>query len=181
MSTSVYFLAIIPPEDILQEVNVFKYYARDHFNSSRALRSPTHVTLEPPFQWEDERISELYKTLEAFEAPISSFTMALRNFSAFPPKVIFVDVVPDAALLALQAALQSYLRSTLDWVSDRPDRPFYPHMTIAFKDLRKRIFPTAWDYFSKLEYERSFEVNSFWLLKHDGTEWKLEREFFHES
>jgi 2'-5' RNA ligase len=176
LSKGVYFIAILPPENILREVHEFKCYARDHFNSSRALRSPAHVTLEPPYKWEDDRTGELIKKIEAFEAPISSFTMALRNFAAFPPRVIYVDVIQNQELLQLQTALKVYLRTIVGIESDRPDRPFHPHMTVAFKDLRKTVFPKAWAYFKEEKYERTFAVKSFWLLRHDGQEWQPVRE-----
>ncbi len=172
MSTSIYFLAILPPDDILEEVATFKYYARDHFDSARALRSPAHITLEPPFKWEDDRISELKEKIQAFDNSQTAFPVSLHNFSSFPPRVIFVDVVLSAELEALQAALKLHMRNAVGIKSDRPERPYHPHMTVAFKDLRKSMYGRAWEYFKQVSYERSFEVSSFWILKHDGKIWQ---------
>jgi len=50
-------------------------------------------------------------------------------------------------------------------------------MTVAFKDLRKSVFPLAWKYFSNLKYMRVFEVKQLYLLQHDGRQWQIVDDF----
>ena len=57
--------------------------------------------------------------------------------------------------------------------ANRLDYPYHPHMTVAFRDLKKDVFPLAWAEFEKKEFNSAYEVNAFHLLKHDGKEWKL--------
>ena len=61
--------------------------------------------------------------------------------------------------------------------ANRLDYPYHPHMTVAFRDLKKELFTLAWDEFESKQYAPSFEVNTITLLKHDGKEWKQLKQF----
>ena len=56
-------------------------------------------------------------------------------------------------------------------------RGFHPHITIAFRDLRKEKFYEALAYFKTQAYNFTFTINSFCLLKHTGKEWLVHKEF----
>ena len=55
--------------------------------------------------------------------------------------------------------------------SDRPERSFRPHMTVAFRDLNKKMFREAWTHFSELQYQREFVAEQICLLQHNGKHW----------
>ena len=164
-----YFIAVVPDALIREEVTAFKEYARDHFQTKHALRSPPHITLIPPF-WTSEAAS-LRKTLAEFTAnfPCRDFRVLLDGFQAFPPRVIFVRVVPDSLLKALQKDLQRFLWTSMR-LKARSKYEFHPHMTVAFKDLKRSRFPEAWAYFSQLTYVREFHVTGLALLRHSAGE-----------
>jgi len=172
MKKDLYFIALVPDPLICAEVKAFKTYAQEHFNSGRALRSPAHITLEPPFKWESSQINQLKDTLETWASKQDNFSVSLEGFEAFPPRVIFVDIIKNKELFNLQQSLKQTLRSQLDFVSDRPELPFHPHMTIAYKDLRKEVFVQAWAHFSTQEYQRIFTVKNICLLQHNGRVWE---------
>lgn len=154
----------------------FKQYAAEHFGSSRALRSPPHITLARPFRWPEGRLEELYAALEFFALEEKPFRLGLSNFNCFAPRVIFVDVERKLELKELQSRLEAYLAAALGLVfKSRHD--FNPHMTVAFKDLRRKAFREAWAYFSQLNYEREFLVDAFALLQHDGKRWRVAERF----
>ena len=48
---------------------------------------------------------------------------------------------------------------------------FQPHVTIAFRDLRKARFYEAWETFKNQKYERRFSVSGITLLKHQSDRW----------
>ena len=56
-------------------------------------------------------------------------------------------------------------------------RPYHPHMTVGFKDLKPYYFYRAWDFFSEQSYERQYEVDAIYLLKHNGREWEVMKRF----
>lgn len=172
MNESLYFLAIIPPQPIHDEVMAFKHKVLERFNSKAALRSPPHITLHMPFKWKDKKDDLLVQKLAEFQFGAYPFELELQNFDFFPPKVVFVDVVKNEPLTLLQKALIKHVRKELNILNaDYKDKPFHPHMTIAFRDLKKNRFQEAYEYFSSQEYKAAFEVSGFHLLKHDGNRW----------
>lgn len=61
--------------------------------------------------------------------------------------------------------------------ADYKNRGFNPHITLAFRDLKREAFKEAWPEFEKATYDKSFEVQSLVLLKHDGEKWHQLKEF----
>lgn len=177
MSTAIFFIAIVPGAEICSEVKDFQLIASQNFQSARALRAPPHITLIPPFKWELDGLKHLEDVLRKFTATQKPLLIRLRDFGAFPPRVVFVDIEESDALCELRGALKSCLDARFDFKSERPDRPFRPHMTVAFRDLRKSKFHMAWRYFSSLEYQREFVANQLFLLQHDGARWKNRESF----
>ncbi|MFY0650905.1 MAG: 2'-5' RNA ligase family protein [Cyclobacteriaceae bacterium] len=178
MKECLYFLAIVPPEPIYTEVAQLKQLVFDQFESKAALRSPPHITLHMPFKWKESKEEKLLNSLINFEMSSAPFTVELSNFDFFPPKVVFVDVMPDAQLAELQSKLVKHVRLELNlFNADYKDKPFHPHMTIAFRDLKKNVFLSAKDYFSEQSYNAEFIVDGYHLLKHDGKKWNSYRAF----
>lgn len=171
-----FFIALLPAEDIQAEVTRFKEYAAEHFGSARALRSPPHLTLIPPFNWPEGRVGELGEALEPFAAQERPFPLRLHNFNCFAPRVIFVDVERKDELLGLRNRLEAYLEENLG-LKPKGRREYNPHMTVAFKDLQRKAFPGAWAYFSRLQYEREFAVDALALLRHSGRKWEVSEQF----
>jgi len=177
MKKLLFFIAILPNAKIQEEVTKFKKYLAENYDASHALTSPPHITLFPPFKWEAERKGKLRDLLDAFAAEEERFTVELKDFDCFAPRVIFVDVKHNELLQRLQHLLEARLESELDLQNDRPYEGFHPHMTIAHKDLKRHHFSDAWAEFSKRSYERSFEVEDITLLKHNGSHWEVYETF----
>jgi 2'-5' RNA ligase len=172
-----FFIALLPPGDIQREVTDFKKVCARLFKASHALKTPPHLTLIPPFSWPRTRLGELGDALDDFALGQPSFEIELKNFSSFPPRVIFVDVVENQQLAVLQLALFHHLKKSVGLEGERGNR-FHPHMTIAHRDLKKYLFPEAWVYFSEMEYERNFTVESLVLLEHLRGRWEVREEFY---
>jgi 2'-5' RNA ligase len=170
-SARMYFIAIVAPANVNEQVLKWKHYMRDHFGCSVALRSPAHVTLIPPFWMKEGLEQEMANDLAAFAAQQSAFPVALKDFDAFKPKVIFVHVVANPALEALKTSLEDFLLSKRKYPVKKESRPFHPHVTIANRDLRKKDFPPAFEHFSRTAYEVEFLAGGISLLKHDGNQW----------
>jgi 2'-5' RNA ligase len=117
-------------------------------------------------------LPELKDLVLDFNARLDAFPLELQDFAAFPPRVIYVDVVPAAALNHCQQQLEALCAAQLGISSDRP-YGFHPHMTIAFKDLRPQVFPEAWAYFAALSYTAHFTVREVQLLQFREGRWQL--------
>lgn len=168
-----YFIAILPPEEIQREVTAFKNYIADTWGPRHALRSPPHITLQPPFAWPDRRLLELQTCLRDFARRQPRFYVQLKNFGAFPPRVVFVQPVPGPELNGLFQRLVRCLETELDFTDARNQRPYHPHLTIAHRDVEEQDFPAIWAHFKGLAYERVFAVQGIGLLKLMGGEWAV--------
>jgi 2'-5' RNA ligase len=168
-----YFLAIIPPSPVFEEALELKNYFKERYNSKASLNSPPHITLHMPFRWKEEKENELIETLNAFASGLRPFDLQLLNFNSFPPRVIFIDVVANEQLVSLQKKLLRFCKKELNlFNADYKDQPFHPHLTLAFRDLKKSMFADAWGEFSAKPFSASFQVDKFNLLKHNGKVWQ---------
>ncbi len=175
--TSLFFIALLPPPEIQDYVTQIKQDFANRYASRAALKSPPHITLQPPFEWA-ANISTLEESIKTFASGRESVPIALEGFAAFPPRVIYVNVLKTQELLALQADLmvQMKLLGIVDSVSKT--RPFAPHMTVAFRDLTKQNFRTAWTEFQHLPLHFEFTATHLTLLLHDGGKrWNVSVEF----
>ena len=172
-----YFIALIPPEPVFSETEKIKSDISQKYDNKSALRSPSHITLHMPFEIKQEKEENLIQKISEFKFS-SSFDVRLKNFGCFEPKVIFIEVVKNETLSTLQKELVFHVKSNLNIFNQYEDkRGFHPHLTIAFRDLKKEIFHLAYKEYQSKTFEAGFSVSSFFLLKHDGKRWHPFKEF----
>ena len=176
MADAIYFIAILVEGEAGETITGFKQDAAQHFGAVRALNSPPHLTLIPPFSWPAAQLEALSKSLSGFMALHSAPAIRLLNFNCFPPRVIYVDVEANPELDSFQHALETHLEQALSIRTDR-EYGFHPHVTIAFKDLREAVFPEAWAHFSTQIFAHTFQAPGIALLQHTGQCWEVKREF----
>ncbi len=173
-----YFIALLPPQEIQKEATKIKQYFAEVYHSKAALKSPPHVTLQPPFEWEMSNLSQLEQQLQQFCKFQSSIPMILDGFAAFQPRVIYLNVLKTSELLTIQKDLMSFLESSLGIVHQvSKTRPFSPHLTVGFRDLSKENFAQAWSEFKDKKLYFKFVVNHLTLLVHNGKMWEIYQEF----
>ena len=148
------------------------------YHSKAALRSPPHITLHMPFRWGAKKLERLQNALKSFCAKQSPFEIELEGFSSFSPKVIFIDVVPDQQLDHLQRGVKELMKTELNiFNANFQDRPFHPHVTVAFRDLRKSQFHQAWQYFKTQTFQERVRFDELSLLTHEHSKWIVECNF----
>ena len=171
--TNRFFLAIIPPEPVYTVIDQYKNEACEKFNTCAALNSPPHITLFMPFSWKEKRIERLHQALENFSSSSAQLTIEVRSVGQFGERVIFLAPSYNSELLSLQASLAKTVRRELNLLNaNYKDRGFHPHITIAFRDLKKQFFDEAYAYFDNKTIDLSFTVSNFSLLKHNGKKWE---------
>jgi 2'-5' RNA ligase len=171
--TSLYFIAIIPDEQLQKEVTDFKNYMALNYNSKAALTSPPHITLFPPFKLESANENSLIDPLEDFVKGKIPFSLNLNGFGCFKPRVIYIRPEYSEDLNRLRKQLLLHLKAKADLYDPQNDKPFNPHMTIATRDLDKKSFYEAWEIFHSRKFSREFVVESIFLLKHNGKSWNI--------
>lgn len=170
---NMYFIALVAPVEIDQQVVKWKNYFRDHFQCIVALKSPAHITLVPPFWMKEELEADLIDSINRFCRNHRKFEIRLENFSAFRPRVIYVDVLKSDALNELHHSLNDHLFSQNKFPVKIDDRPFHPHVTLAARDLYKKAFYEAWETFASKQYTANWIVNGISLLRHNKKNWDV--------
>jgi 2'-5' RNA ligase len=177
-SQAQYFIAIIPPSPLYDEALRLKNYFRDQYNSKASLNSPPHITLHMPFLWKKTKENELIDQLHNFALTQTPFKLRLQNFGAFPPRVIFIDVMQHDLLTQLQQDLHRFCKRELNLFNAAyKNLPFHPHITLAFRDLKRPLFETAWQEFQERKFSASLDVDNFVLLKHNSKIWEILKTF----
>jgi 2'-5' RNA ligase len=178
-----FFLALLPPQKVQKVANEIKQYFAEVYNSKAALKSPPHITLQPPFLWELAKLPDLIEVLEKFVQLRASIPIVLQNFAAFRPRVIYINVLKTPELLTVQKELMVELELSLEIIHQpSKQRPFSPHLTVGFKDLTKPNFYQAWQEFQQRQLYFEFTVPQLTLLHHNDKQWHISHEFlFNES
>ena len=172
-----YFIALVPDEPVLSEVWQLKEEMKRRFETKAALRSPPHITLHMPFKWSATKELLLYNTLEQIGKSHRRFTIELKGYGAFEPRVIYVNVSENIQLAELQNSVIKKAASEWHIYPMRDSRPFRPHMTIAFRDLKKAKFYEAWQEFEDRNFAQTMSVHKLHLLKHTGKHWEIQKSF----
>ncbi len=173
-----YFVALVPPEPLRDQLTDLKSYFKEKYDSSKALNSPPHITLHMPFKWKEEKENRLAEVLGSFCQTAGSFNLLLNGFGAFAPRVIFIEPAENQALREMQKNLTKAMRLGLNiYNAEYKNRGFHPHLTLAFRDLKKQQFVEAWEEFQGRSFEADFTVSNISLLKHNGKLWEIFRDF----
>jgi len=173
-----YFIAIVPASPLSEELLALKQYFQEHHQSKAALNSPPHITLHMPFEWKEKKEEVLVTKIQEFTSTRNRFNIKLENFGCFKPRVIYVSLIQPLELENLHNELHHFCKTKLNLYNARyKDLPFHPHLTLAFRDLRKSEFHKAWEEFKTKPFSAEFVVNKLALLKHDGHRWDVFHEF----
>ena len=170
---NMYFIALVAPLEINIAILKWKNFFKEKFGCTVALKSPAHITLIPPFWMKEELETALISSITDFSATKNKFEVVLKDFAAFKPRVIYVDVLKNEALNDLGTSLNKFILNQDKFPVKKEDRPFHPHVTLATRDLHKKAFYEAWESFSIKKYESCWLVNGISLLRHNKKNWDV--------
>jgi 2'-5' RNA ligase len=168
-----YFLALVPPPEILQQAHDIKLLIRDHFGIKYALKSPPHVTLKMPFSYNESKEILLEKKLEDFLIAKKTFTLKIDGVGTFGKRVIFLGIQKSPELIELQYSLKSFCKKELNLVDELSDRNYYPHLTVAFKDLKVGQFDEVLDLVKAQKFQAEYYAVDLAILKRIEQKWVL--------
>ena len=168
-----YFIAVIPPDAISMDAQLWKEYFATQYQSKASLNSPPHITLHMPFKLKLRNETKLIEVLSGVGQQCNAFDLTIDGFDAFQPRVVFMKIPEEKPLSELHENIRQVMKRQFNiFNADYRDRPFHPHLTLAFRDLKKDKFELAWQEFQSKTYYKKFLVDKFWLLKHDGKRWQ---------
>jgi len=171
-----YFIALIPPENISQKIHQIKLYVSKKYHCKHSLKSPPHITIIPPFRYSDKKEIELIENIQSFNQNnfSQSIFVQINNYDVFLPKVVFIKVLHSNELQNLYEKTHHFVKTKLKIINDLDSRPFHPHITIAFKDIkREETLTIKSDIEQIFPISETFEVSKITLLKYIHHQWEI--------
>lgn len=174
---NIYFIAIVFPEEIREQVQVFKEDFKKRFSSEKASKVIAHITLKAPFKSGSDKTKELLQWFEKMDTGVKPFKIELKDFGAFDNRrnpVVFINPVMSTELKQLQKSVIQHFATAYPEIELMTNELDYkPHITIAYRDLDAWNFQKAWTEYKMKEYRSSFTADSFHLLEHDKGKWNI--------
>lgn len=167
-----YFVAILPPQEILKQVHDLKIELREEFGVKYALKSPPHITLKMPFVLEEKKVDLLRRSVEVLMENSPAFEVTLKAVDHFRRKVIFLQVILPDDFTEIQKKLVAHLKREFHLPIELSDSNYHPHMTVAFQDIKKADFDSIYDRVKSYDYHANFLVKDLWLLQKNEGVWK---------
>ncbi|WP_221390935.1 2'-5' RNA ligase family protein [Dyadobacter sp. NIV53] len=178
---NLYFLAIIPPALICEEIISIQQYIATRFQSGAALKVIPHITLKAPFRFLSDQHENVIQWFDQMSINVVPFSLELKGFAAFEnPKqpVIYVKPNFNPPLFDLQKQISHNFNTAFpDLALKNTELPFKPHLTIAYRDLKPQFFEEARKEFQTKNYEATFLITDFRLMQHDGKHWDSIRSY----
>jgi 2'-5' RNA ligase len=133
---------------------------------------PTHVTLMPPTQVEDDVLESIERHLLAVAESGRPFTMRLRGTGTFRPVSPVVFVAVSDGISSCEQLANGIRSGPLE---RELAFPYHPHVTIAH-DLPDHLLDKAYEALE--DYECTFTVEGFSLYEHGADSvWRPQRDF----
>lgn len=170
---TLYLLTLLPPKSVQADIHHFKKEIERNFGAVHAQKLPAHITLQRPFWIEDSKVLQLKDSLSEFAAHFPSFEIRLKDFGCFAPKVIYMAIANDKAVVNLHSHLANQLPISLFHKPDEKQLQITPHITLATRDLPEHSFEAAWKLFKDRKYAATFTAEAISLFQHDGKVWNL--------
>lgn len=158
-----YFIAVYPPQKIIEELKIFKQDLALNYENSKALKNDAHITLFPPFSREADIENDIHAAFQKIDTDMNPFEIILNGFGSFSnPKnpVLFVQPEENENLKQLQLNVKEKFSFK--------NYTFNPHVTVGYRDLTYDNFLKAWEVYQHKIYKTRFLVDKIVLLRHDG-------------
>src|SRR5215204_1954875 len=153
LKMTMYFVALVLPAPLNERVLYWKKLMHQQYQCKVGLKSPAHITLVPPFWMNEEKEAELLNAVDSLSRTVAPFFISTKNFSAFRPRTIFIDVEKTGSLTSLKESVDNFFSLDQSYKVKVDSRPFHPHITVATRDLFKKSFNDAWPIFEKEKFE----------------------------
>ncbi len=173
-----YFLALVPEGDLQEKATSLKEMLKERFNIKYALKSPAHITLKMPFSYNEAKEDYLEQKLSEFLIDYQSMELTIGGIRTFGDRVVFLNVDAKDDLFLLQKNLKTFCKQELKLVDELSDRNFHPHMTLAFKDIKKNQVPNIINALEEYPILEKFVSNKLFLLKRVDGRWKIYRKIY---
>lgn len=163
-----YFIAVTIPEPLNTEIEDIKRKISIEYQTKSVLKSPSHITIVPPFFWSNEE--ELLTMVQQFSFP--EFNIQLSGYKTFPIGVVFIDVKNNEQMDQLHISFSDVFFRDFPQLKKKPHFPFQPHITVGNRDWKKEQFNRCWNDMKDKNFETEFSYKKLTLLKNTNGLWK---------
>lgn len=170
-----YFLALVPPPEILEKAHDIKLKIREQFGIKYALKSPPHVTLKMPFSYNEAKESFLIHKLIDFLKDQKPFSIQIKGVGTFGNRVIYLGIEKSTELELLQGRLKTFCKKELNLVDELSDRNYHPHLTVAFKDIKAGQFSEVLALVKNHTIQAEYDSEDLVMLKRTDQKWTLNK------
>lgn len=169
---SMYFLALVCPPDVTTPVQQYKLWLQKSFGCANALKSPAHITLIPPFWWQENEENLLREWLYHFKY-YNSFVIETGGIDTFGKNVLFIDVLSNPGLSALHNAVEQHFTRQSGARIKTDTRSFRPHITLATRDIKPGDLEKARVYLTGKIQAMTFQTEKISILKLIDGKWNV--------
>lgn len=128
-----------------------------------------------PFVYNEAKEGKLLEKLTGFLANYQSMKLEVRDVNTFGERVIFLRVKAGQDFYDFQHDLKNFCKTELNLVDELSDRNYHPHMTIAFKDIKKGRFQDIVEFSAGEGLVQILEERQIVLLKKIEGKWILHK------
>ncbi len=172
-----YFLAIVPEGEFQKRVTNLKLEIKDRYQAKYSLKSPAHITVKMPFIYNEAKEDQLIRKLRNFIGNYAPINVTVKGVKTFGERVIYLGIEAEQDLYDFQKDLKSFCKRELNLLDELSDRNFQPHMTIAFKDIKKSQFQNILQFATEMRLLQKLEILNIMLLKRVDGAWVLHEKF----
>lgn len=176
MEKAFFFIGICPPHPLEKEIHRLKDEFRQKYGVQGAFRSKAHITLQMPFNLPTNKEEGFVKELKKQLLKQKPIEIELNDFGKFEPRVVFIKVNENEELNILQKSIERFMRKFQIFNSTHKNNGFTPHITIAFRDLKKPVFHKIWGEVENRSFKESFLADAITIFKHNGKSWDVFKE-----
>ena len=170
-----YFLALVPPAEILDKAHQIKIGLRDQFGIKYALKSPPHITLKMPFSYNEAKEDLLVANLQEHLKGQEPFAVKIDGVGTFGNRVIYLAIEESEMLRNCQRELSKFCKERLHLTEELSDRNYHPHLTVAFKDLKTNHFSEVLAFVKQECFKTVYYAPELMLLKRIDGVWLVYR------
>jgi len=166
--------AILVSEEIFNWMRRIEVGLLRDYGANPGIKQPPHITIKQPF--ETDHIEPFEEYLDKLAEVIEPFEITLKGVGSFDQGVIFLDVIQDPRLKALQQRILSDLASRRVRAAPFEDERYHFHATLA-TGLGNENFAKARKQLENVDAEFRFVFDTIALFMNIGPyEWIVERQ-----
>ncbi|MBP9742104.1 MAG: 2'-5' RNA ligase family protein [Burkholderiales bacterium] len=171
-----YYIALIPPEAIQDEVHEFQHIAAVKFETEVTIKSPAHITIVPPFSLHIDEVKPMINNINILlKRNYSPIEVSVTRFYHFDHRNIILEVHKGREIERLFNDLMLVTEGATHHHNNVAK--FIPHITIANRDLSPEVFDKAYDYFNHISYGRDFICETIIVFHFKDGKWLAIKNF----